>query len=61
MSARFLRIMNVILMPCVLTLMARIFVGVHEATKEMAEYALVRPKVPIVCFVPQFMTAKSHS
>jgi len=41
MSARFLRIMNVILMPCVLTLMARIFVGALEATKEMAEYALI--------------------
>jgi len=51
----------VILMPCVLTLMARIFVGALEATKEMAEYALVRLKVPIVCFVPQFMTARSHS
>jgi len=61
MSARFLRIMNVILMPCVLTLMARIFVGAHEATKEMVEYALVRPKVSIVYFVLLWMTARSHS
>jgi len=51
----------VILMPCVLTLMARIFVGAHEATKEMAEYALVRPKVSIVYFVLLWMTARSHS
>lgn len=41
MSARLLRIMNVILMPCVLTPMGLIFVAAHEVTEEMAECALM--------------------
>ena len=39
-----------ILTPCVLTLMALIFVAAYEVTKEMAECALVRPKVSICLF-----------
>jgi len=50
MSARFLRIMNVILTPCVLTPMALIFVAAHEVTEEMAECALVRVKVLVCLF-----------
>lgn len=50
MSARLLRIMNVILMPCVLTPMGLIFVAAHEVTEEMAECALVRDKVSISLF-----------
>jgi len=40
----------VILMPCVLTPMAFIFVAAHEVTEEMAECALVRDKVSISLF-----------
>lgn len=50
MSARFLRIMNVILTPSVVTLMDHIFVAAHEVTVEMVECALVRDKVLICLF-----------
>lgn len=52
MSARFLRVTNVTLTPCVLTRKDLIFVAAHEGTEEMAESALVRPKLSIgfICF-----------
>lgn len=60
MSARFLRIMNVILTPSVLTLMDHIFVAAHEVTVEMVECALVRDKV-LICLFCSIVDCKNYS